>query len=60
MDSIFILQYGNDGGIISVYYDEDEANEALRDLMVAWKALATFSSLSPEYTDAYVEQRFVA
>jgi len=51
MDSIFILQYGHaqGGGIISVHYDEDEANEALRDITV-----------EPEYADAIVEQWEVA
>jgi|GEM_PF-4726585 hypothetical protein len=48
MDSIFILQYGN-GGIISVHYAEDDANEALSDVLV-----------EPEYADAYVEQWEVA
>ena len=47
MNSIFIIQYGPamGGGIISVHYDEDDANEALRDITV-----------EPEYADAIVEQ----
>ena len=57
MDSIFIVQYGNGGGIISVHYDEDDANEALRVALV-----------EPKYADgsplasggAYVEQWEVA
>ena len=51
MDSIFILQYAPamGGGIISVHYDEDDANEALRDI-----------TIEPEYADAYVEQWEVA
>ena len=49
MDSIFIIQYGpNDitnGGIISVHYDEDDANEALNDI-----------TSEPEFADAFVEE----
>ena len=30
MDSIFIVRDGLDGGIISVHYNEDDANEACR------------------------------
>jgi len=31
---IFILQYGNGGGIISVHYNKDAAYEALNALIV--------------------------
>ena len=45
MDSIYILQYGNGDGIISVHYDEDDANEALHDI-----------TSEPGFADAIVEQ----
>jgi hypothetical protein len=40
---------GNGAGIISLHYDEDDANEALRDVQI-----------EPEYSDAYIEQWEVA
>ena len=45
MDSIYILQYGNGDGIISVHYDEDDANEALHDI-----------TSEPGFADATIEQ----
>lgn len=45
MDSIYILQYGNGDGIISVHYNEDDAKEALNDI-----------TSEPEFADAFVEE----